>query len=261
MWAPSRDVLRLAYISGGIYVYSFDSETETGWSDASRMIQSPVWVEKSSLISGIAQEPEKMTEDEASRWKGHTFDPATSLLAVGLERAEGSLKPDLRLVTPERAMPFPVSLTRSDQLRGICNPRVSPDGDRIAFDATEGSNRDIYLMSRQGTVNITNHPSSEWNAAWSPDGRSVAFESFRSGQRGIYRVDIETKTVVPIATDKESQNWFPAWSPDGKWIAFVSTRFGNPEILIVDRDGKQLQRITNNSIEDYAPTWRPEAGE
>ena len=41
-------------------------------------------------------------------------------------------------------------------------------------------------------------------------------------------------------------------------IAFVSKRDGNFEIYVMDADGSNLQRLTNNLIEDENPSWSPD---
>ena len=40
-------------------------------------------------------------------------------------------------------------------------------------------------------------------------------------------------------------------------IAFTSNRDGNDEIYLMDADGSNLRRLTNNSVNDWYPAWRP----
>ena len=59
-------------------------------------------------------------------------------------------------------------------------PLFSSDGNAIAFawdGGVEGQNSDVYLMQLEGgkPLRLTNHPASEWPAAFSPDGRRLYF--------------------------------------------------------------------------------------
>src|SRR5688500_1648062 len=58
------------------------------------------------------------------------------------------------------------------------NPRLSPDGTRIAVDVSpKGGNADIWVFpvgSNRGT-RITDAPSKDWMPQWTPDGRELVF--------------------------------------------------------------------------------------
>ena len=61
------------------------------------------------------------------------------------------------------------------------DPRLSPDGSRIAFTATVGGNTDVYVVPAEGgePVRLTYHPGLDAVRGWSPDGRRVIFASTR----------------------------------------------------------------------------------
>jgi Tol biopolymer transport system component len=50
----------------------------------------------------------------------------------------------------------------------------------------------------------------------------------------------------------------PMVSPDGKKVVFVSTQDGNPEIYLMNVDGTGMQKLTNDSAVDAAPSWFPD---
>ncbi|MFT3891013.1 MAG: hypothetical protein QM730_05215 [Anaerolineales bacterium] len=41
-------------------------------------------------------------------------------------------------------------------------------------------------------------------------------------------------------------------------IAFVSARDGNAEVYVMNSDGSEQTNLTNNSAEDWFPTWSPD---
>jgi dipeptidyl aminopeptidase/acylaminoacyl peptidase len=60
------------------------------------------------------------------------------------------------------------------------SPRWSPDGNRLAYVAAEGSNPQLYVrwMASGESARITGLPDSPRSLAWSPDGRRIAYSLF-----------------------------------------------------------------------------------
>ena len=111
------------------------------------------------------------------------------------------------------------------KVRRVGDPRVSPDGQRVAFtigDVNFDANRivtHIYLMPLDGggMKQITSGDRSASSPRWSPDGKKIAYTT--GGQIWVMDSDGDNKTqVTKISTSAAG----PVWSPDGKWIAFTS---------------------------------------
>jgi dipeptidyl aminopeptidase/acylaminoacyl peptidase len=111
------------------------------------------------------------------------------------------------------------------KVRRVSDPRVSPDGKRVAFvigdvslDANKAINQ-IYVVGTDGSglKQITNNPTSSSSPRWSPDGKRIAYIS--GGQIWIMDADGGHRDeVTKISTSAAG----PVWSPDGKWIGFTS---------------------------------------
>ena len=147
---------------------------------------------------------------------------------------------------------------------------------RIAFTSDRDGNKEIYLMDDDGKNqrNLTNHPDTDVVPSWSPDGTRIAFMSDRDGHGRKGRVWSTFEIYVMDADGGNQQNltnhpdrdYSPSWSPDGKRIVFVSDRdgfldihgFPTSEIYVMDADGENLQNLTNNRVEDGAPSWSPD---
>ena len=115
-------------------------------------------------------------------------------------------------------------------------PSWSPDGQRIAFVADDGTNRGLFIAQADGTEQrqVASDPEIR-EIAWSPDGSEILFV-----------VTDEVYFVNPDGTDRRRLQLSPAlrrgaalglvvWSPDGSRIAIH-----NPlrQLLVtVDRDG------------------------
>jgi dipeptidyl aminopeptidase/acylaminoacyl peptidase len=112
------------------------------------------------------------------------------------------------------------------KVRRVSDPRISPDGRRVAFtigDVNFTANRivsQIYVTSTDGgdeLKRLTSGESSSTAPRWSPDGKKIAF--ITGGQIWVMDHDGDNKEqVTKISTGAAA----PVWSPDGKWIAFTS---------------------------------------
>jgi len=72
------------------------------------------------------------------------------------------------------------------------NPKVSPDGRRIALDINDPSGRDVWVLSlSQGTLTRATFDNDGHDAIWSPDGRSLFYVATRDGQSSVLRTAID----------------------------------------------------------------------
>jgi TolB protein len=237
-----------------IVVNDVNAGTESTWAGGKTGVMRPVWLPNARIFD-IASMTEDLAWRDAQDQAVVNYEPGNSpiILAEGLTGPKGKYSIDLFLVTPAslaRLMP------QNNYVEWAAEP--SPDGRNIAFESNDGGDREIFLASRTGVSDVTNHRAADWNPSWSSDSEWLAFESFRDGRRGVYRVHAGTARVSPVATDTISDNWSPSWSPDGKWIVFVSNRTGNPDIFVASPTGDDVKRITDSPGSDLAPAWRPE---
>jgi Tol biopolymer transport system component len=136
------------------------------------------------------------------------------------------------------------------------NPRLSPDGQRLAFSAFADGFAQIVVSDPDGSNRraITSE-GNDARPAWSPDGHRLAFHSDRAGSLDIYTMAADGTDVRPVTTEASS-DYGPTWSPDGTRIAFASDRDGATEIYAVDADGTDVIRLTTRGGGD--PAWSPD---
>jgi dipeptidyl aminopeptidase/acylaminoacyl peptidase len=133
------------------------------------------------------------------------------------------------------------SITIEDlyQLKFLSQPRISPDGQRVAFVVTriDGGRHEYRSAVWQATTNgasvkrLTGESAALSSLAWSPDGRWLAFVSDRSGD-------------LPASKDAQEQQKL------GK---------GKPQIWLLPTDGGEAHQLTFMEHGASAPVWSPDS--
>ncbi|HTY50971.1 MAG TPA: S9 family peptidase [Steroidobacteraceae bacterium] len=127
---------------------------------------------------------------------------------------------------PSRARPFsPKDLVMLDR---VSDPRISPDGTRVAYQVREtdyAANRGvtgIWLADLPGTTapvlaprRLTAAGGSNSSPRWSPDGRMLYFLSSRSGSSQVWRFDLAGGDAQPVTRAPLDIGSFML-SPDGQ---------------------------------------------
>jgi dipeptidyl aminopeptidase/acylaminoacyl peptidase len=128
---------------------------------------------------------------------------------------------------------MPRAMTPDDLTRisFVSDPRLSPDGSRVAFVVTTLSEeRDEYLSqiwmvpaAGGEPVRFTAGPKRDTSPRWSPDGRRLAFvsERERKKQGQLYVMPSGGGEPIRLTDVRQGVKEF-AWSPDGARLAFVA---------------------------------------
>jgi len=138
------------------------------------------------------------------------------------------------------------------------SPRISPDGNRLAFATTARGGWDIAMWSFDlgRMVTFPRFGGTNLSPAWSGDCTKLAFSSSRNGDPEIYVSDASGNGINRI-TAFHGPDVSPVWNPKtNSQIAWVSGRSGLPQIWVMNADGTNPQRLTD---EGYAvsPSWSP----
>ena len=101
-------------------------------------------------------------------------------------------------------------------------PALSPDGQRVAVQAKEESNLDVWVwdMTRAVKTRLTTGPEADGSAFWSPTGEEVAFNSYPAGNCDIFlrQADGSGEAKVLLATPRNE--FITDWSRDGKYLLY-----------------------------------------
>ena len=142
------------------------------------------------------------------------------------------------------------------------NPSYSPDGSRIAVDASWAGPRRIWVVDAGGhNPQQVTTDSSEQVAhvapSWSPDGSKIVFQNIERTKFDVRVVNLETKQINSITNDYPA-DVRPAWSPLGKYVYFSSDRSGSMNLwrAAITADGAldgPLQQVTTGAGQDVEP--------
>jgi Tol biopolymer transport system component/predicted Ser/Thr protein kinase len=105
------------------------------------------------------------------------------------------------------------------------NPRLSPDGRRVAIQTLEEDGRGeiwVYDLSGKNRIRQLTAGGNSWYPLWTPDSRHVTFVSDRDGTRSIYRQLADGSAVAErLTTAAAGASQRPdSWSPDGAILAY-----------------------------------------
>ena len=148
------------------------------------------------------------------------------------------------------------------------NPAYSPDGRRIAVDASWAGPRRVWLLDRQGhnPQQVTTDTSEEvahLAPTWSPDGKKIVFQNLARTKFDIRVVNLDSKQMNWITNDFRI-NIRPSWSPSGRFIYFSSDRSGGINIwrAPMKADGTlngSLQQVTTGAGQDVEVAVSPDS--
>jgi len=139
------------------------------------------------------------------------------------------------------------------------NPSISPDGSRLAFDASWAAPRRLWITDARGR-NPRQASTDQSEAVlhvrprWSPDGRHIAFQQIEKTRFLVRVVDVESQRIESVSNDVFPDLW-PAWSAGGDQILFSSQRSGGLNLwrIPVGADGRpagRLRQVTTGPGQD-----------
>jgi tricorn protease len=172
---------------------------------------------------------------------------------------------DLWLVPREGGTATKLSSPKGQELF----PRFSPDGSRIAFNASYDGSTDIYVVPANGGMpaRVTNHGMTDRLVDWTPDGNKILFaSSMASGKQRFSQF-----YVVPAAGGLPEKLVIPygeiaCFSPDGKKLVYTPQtqafrtwkRYRGgwaPDLWMFDLGTLASERISPSDASDEFPMW------
>ncbi|HEV8119517.1 MAG TPA: protein kinase [Candidatus Polarisedimenticolia bacterium] len=122
------------------------------------------------------------------------------------------------------------------------NPRLSPDGRRVALSITDArsGNADVWSYDIAGGIptRLTTHPAIDSAPVWSPDGSRLAYTSMQRGHSEVFEMASGGGGERPLAGSRRT-NYPNDWSPDGQEILYrANDPDTNLELWLLPRGGE-----------------------
>jgi serine/threonine-protein kinase len=148
------------------------------------------------------------------------------------------------------------------------NPRLSPDGQRLAIDRFDGRQTDVYVYDWERNVmtQLTFDPGEDWLPVWTPDGGRVMFRSTQ--QRFAFNLHWQPSDGVQQSetlTDSRNPLTPASWHPNGDLVAYVEANpTTNNDIMLLPLSQKggaptgPPKAFLNTAAQEITPAFSPD---
>ena len=143
--------------------------------------------------------------------------------------------------------------------------RLSPDGTRIAFNATVEGNQDIWIkhLPDGPLERLTFSEDDDFRPFWTPDGQTVTY--FSGGDRNVWSKRADGTGEAVLVLDEERGFAQGSWSPDGQWLvlraaATADLGLGLRDILAFrpGEDSAAVPLVATPEFAEGAPALSPD---
>jgi Tol biopolymer transport system component len=131
------------------------------------------------------------------------------------------------------------------------------DGSKLVFQSDRDGFWQIYTMdSVTGEVKrLSDGLGDDHAPQYTSDGQTIIFRSFRDGNNSVIYAMAADGSDVTRVSDPTGFAQNHASSPDDALVAYQSNLDGDNDIYVYEFETGLTRLVTDNTIEDYAPTW------
>ncbi len=225
--------------TAGIYLGSLESEDTKRLTPAdtrgvylpglpARMEGWLAWVRDGTLVAQrLDLEQKALTGDPVTLADPVAIDAGFNVSAVSVSesglvayRAGGANRRQLAWFDPSgKALG---TLGAPDE-NSLSNPRIAPDGRRVAVERTVQGLFDIWLLDGTRTSRFTFDAAPDRFPIWSPDGSRIVFSSPRKGPSDLYQKPSSGAGAEELLVESLQLKVASGWSPDGRFVLYNST--------------------------------------
>jgi Tol biopolymer transport system component len=154
----------------------------------------------------------------------------------------------------------PVQLTDSSS----GNPLLSRDGSRIAYTDLRNGRQELWIMNADGSGQrfVTGDAATYFGASWSPDDKQIAavrWDASNTQQILLVAADGSNEAVLTDEPSSTAITSAPSWAADGSVLYYTAwLQNSDRELYSMLPDGKGLQQVTHNNVDDADPALSPD---
>jgi Tol biopolymer transport system component len=145
-------------------------------------------------------------------------------------------------------------------LHAYRNPRLSPDGGRIALTIDElGSQEWLFDISRGTLTRLTFDGSYNGGMAWTPDGKRLAYGSDRLGPRNLFWQSADGSGSAERLSSASVGQVVGSWAPDGQTLAFEANSPNHGfDLFTLRLSDRTVQPFLATPFNEIAPHFSPD---
>ena len=140
------------------------------------------------------------------------------------------------------------------------NPRLSPDGQRLAVTIDESGSHEWLLDIGRGTLTrLTFEGSYNGGMAWTPEGKRLTFGSNRAGPRNLFWQMADGSGSAERLATSDGAQVAGSWSPDGQVLAFEQAGSATGwDIWIFHSGERKVEPFLHSRFNEIAPRFSPD---
>lgn len=145
---------------------------------------------------------------------------------------------------------------------GLYSISFSQDGKDLVMSALSRASKDIFVLNLEsGKIErLTSDPYDDDYPVFLPDGKTIVFSSDRPtdslwvmGRYNLFKLDIETKTIVPLTKDSYN-NYRPVIFAGGDSLIYITEMNGIPNLAILNLKTGESYPVTNSVSPVISPS-------
>jgi serine/threonine-protein kinase len=149
-----------------------------------------------------------------------------------------------------------------DGSRTYAEPRISPDGTKVAFMVYADNDWDLWVYDRVRRVStrLTFTPGIDGPGIWSPDSQYVAYSSGTLGQQlNLYRKRADGSGEAERLTATKTLEFVHSWSPDGKYLLYTLQGANGLDLYLLPLEGdRKPQAFLSTRFNETEGAFSPE---
>jgi len=143
------------------------------------------------------------------------------------------------------------------------NPRLSPDGRRLAVEVGQGAGRqsDIWVLDiGRGTFTRLTFNTGSFNPIWSPDGKRLTFNGpLKSGLQGLQWKPADGSAPEEMLTTSRFPEGPESWTPDGRQLTFFEIGTSESDIWNLSLEvERKPQPIIQTRFSEWGSSFSPD---
>jgi Tol biopolymer transport system component len=148
----------------------------------------------------------------------------------------------------------------SREIRNFSQPRLSPDGRRIAVLISDGAKADVWIHDLEtGTLSRLTTLESVTSVEWSPDGKQVIYPAGGyESKAAVWAQSVDAASPPEQLTQLSTFSPLTTVSPDGRWLLLASLRESWDVLGVALDSSRQMQPFISTRANEGWPGFSPD---